>query len=99
VLGALLGRKAVSASTLGRATTAVRRRRPIGQGDAGRRARPEKLAAAREELQALENELSEEIAALAAGDASTAAIETIEVKPKRAAVDVRLVALAWKAVD
>ena len=99
VLGALLGRKAVSASTLGRATTAVR---GVGRSvketqDVGR-AR-EKLAAAQEELKALENELSEEIAALTAGDAGAAAIETIEVKPKRGGVDVRLVALAWKPVD
>jgi len=99
VLGALLGRKAVSASTLGRATTAVR---GVGRSvketqDVGR-AR-EKLAAAQEELKALENELTEEIAALTAGDAGAAAIETIEVKPKRGGVDVRLVALAWKPVD
>ena len=86
------------ASTLGRATTAVR---GVGRSvketqDVGR-AR-EKLAAAQEELKALENELNEEIAALAAVDSGAVAIETIEVKPKRGGVDVRLVALAWKAV-
>ena len=99
VFGALLGRKAVSASTLGRATTAVR---GVGRSvketqDVGRA--KEKLTAAQEELQALENELNEEIAALSAVDSAAAVIETIEIKPKRGGVDVRLVALAWKPVE
>ena len=58
----------------------------------------EKLTSAQEELKTLEAELSEEVAALTAVDA-TVAIETIEVKPKRGGVDVRLVALAWKPVE
>ncbi len=99
VLGALLGRKAVSASTLGRATTAVR---GVGRSvkesqDVGRA--KDKLTAAQEELKALENEVNEEIAALTAVDAGIADIQTIEVKPKRGGVDVRLVALAWKPAD
>ena len=99
VFGALLGRKAVSASTLGRATTAVR---GVGRSvketqDVGRA--KEKLTAAQEELQALENELHEEVAALSAVDSGTAVIETIEIKPKRGGVDVRLVALAWRPVE
>jgi len=59
----------------------------------------EKLAAAEEELKALEAEINEEIAALTAVDAGAVAVETIEVKPKRGGVDVRLVALAWKPVE
>jgi len=99
VLGALLGRKAVSASTLGRATTAVR---GVGRSvkesqDVGRA--QDKLTTAQEELKALEHEVNEEIAALTAMDAGAADIQTIEVKPKRGGVDVRLVALAWKPAD
>jgi hypothetical protein len=96
VIGALLGRKAVSASTLGRATTAVR-----GVGRAAKEAQDvgrakEKLAMAQAELKALEDELSEEIAAMGAVDTSAVTVDTIEVKPKRGGVDVRLVALVWK---
>ena len=99
VIGALLGRKAVTASTLGRATTAVR---GVGRSvkesqDVGRA--QDKLVAAQQELKALDNEVNEEIAALTAVDAAGAAIDTIEVKPKRGGVDVRLVALAWKPAD
>jgi len=99
VIGALLGRKAVTAATLGRATTAVR---GVGRSvkesqDVGRA--EDRLAAAQEELKALDNEVNEEIAALTAVDAAGAGIETIEVKPKRGGVDVRLVALAWKPAD
>jgi hypothetical protein len=99
VIGALLGRKAISASTLGRATTAVR---GVGRSvkesqDVGRA--QDKLTAAQEELKALEAEINEEIAALTALAPGAVAIETIEVKPKRGGVDVRLVALAWNPVE
>jgi hypothetical protein len=57
------------------------------------------LTAAQEELKALEAEIDEEVAALTALDPAGAAVETIEVKPKRGGVDVRLVALAWKPVE
>jgi hypothetical protein len=59
----------------------------------------DRLATAQEELQALENELNEEIAALSAVDSGAVVIETIEIKPKRGGVDVRLVALTWKPVE
>jgi hypothetical protein len=99
VIGALLGRKAVSASTLGRATTAVRGvGRSVKESQDVARAQ-EKLSAAQEVLTALENEINEEIAALRAVDPAGAAVETIEIKPKRGGVDVRLVALAWKPVE
>jgi phage host-nuclease inhibitor protein Gam len=99
VIGALLGRKAVSASTLGRATTAVRGvGRSVKESQDVARA-SEKLSEAQEELKALEAEINEEIAALTAVDAGAVAVETIEVKPKRGGVDVRLVALAWKPVE
>ena len=95
LLGALMGRKAVTMSTLGRATTTAR-----GVGRSMKEAADvaqaqERQGAAEEELQALEADLQREVQALAGG-APDAAIETAEVKPKRAGVDVRLVALAWK---
>lgn len=98
VLGALLGRKAVSMSTLGRATTAAR-----GVGRSMKETQDiakaqDKAASAEAELKALEAELAEEIAALAATDTTQGDLDTIEIAPKRGAVDVRLVALAWKPV-
>ena len=55
----------------------------------------ERQRAAEEELQAIEAELQGEVQDLVSG-APDVAIETIEVKPKRAGVEVRLVALVWK---
>jgi hypothetical protein len=97
LLGALMGRKAVSMSTLGRATTTAR-----GVGRSMKEAADvvqarERQRAAEEELQAIEAELQREVQSLADG-APDAAIETAEVKPKRAGVDVRLVGLAWRPV-
>ena len=93
MIGALLGRRVLSASTLGRATTAAR-----GVSRAAKEtediARAEQRAAdVQAELTALDAELQAEIAALAAiGDEP---IETIEIKPKRGTVEVRVVSLVW----
>ncbi len=99
VLGALLGRKAATLSTLGRATTAAR-----GVGRSMKETQDvakaqEKLAAAQDELQALKGEFDAEVAALTATDPSQTELETIEIAPKRGAIDVRLVALAWRPVS
>jgi hypothetical protein len=99
VLGALFGRKAITASTLGRATTAVR-----GVGRSVKESQDvglaqQRLVEAQNELKALNDELAEEVAALGATDAAAIDVQTIEVKPKRGGVDVRLVALAWKPVE
>ena len=98
LLGALMGRKAVSMSTLGRATTTAR-----GVGRSMKEATDvaqaqERQRSAEEELQAIEAELQREVQALH-DTAPHVAIETTEVKPKRAGVDVRLVALAWKPLS
>jgi hypothetical protein len=99
MLGALMGRRAVSLSTLGRATTAAR-----GIGRSAKEAQDvvksqERLQEAQAELAALEADLQREVAALDGGASGPAAVETIEIKPKRGGVDVRVVALAWKPVD
>jgi hypothetical protein len=98
MLGALMGRRAVSLSTLGRATTAAR-----GVGRSAKEVQDvanaqERLQEARAELAALEAELQREIAALEAAAPGTIAVETIAIKPRRGGVDVRLVALAWKPI-
>ena len=57
----------------------------------------QRVSDARTELKALETELESEVAALSAVGAETVGIDTVEIKPKRGSVDVRLVSLAWKA--
>jgi hypothetical protein len=95
VVGALMGRKAVSLSTLGRATTAAR-----GVGRSAKEADDVVRADARvadlqSELAELQAALEADIAAVAV-DASAEALETVAIKPKRGGVNIRLVALAWR---
>jgi hypothetical protein len=94
LFGALMGRKAVSLSTLGRATTAARGvGRALKENEDVARA-GQQLENAQQDLKDLQTELDAEIATIAAPDASMP-LDTIEIKAKRGAVDVRLVALAW----
>ena len=96
LLGAFLGRKAVSVSTLGRATTAVRGvgRSMKEQQDIGRAA--ESVEALQAQLAELEAELQAEAQALEAKtDAQSEPLETISIKPKKTNISVQLVALAW----
>jgi len=98
MLGALMGRRAVSLSTLGRATTAAR-----GVGRSAKETEDvakaqTRLQEAQAELAALEAELQQEVAALEGSAPGGFAVETIEIKPKRGGVDIRIVALAWKPI-
>ncbi len=98
MLGALMGRRAVSLSTLGRATTAARGvSRSAKESQDVERAR-ERLQEAQAELVALEAELQSEVAALERAATGSIGIETIEIKPKRGGVEVRIVALAWRPI-
>ncbi len=95
LMGALMGRRAVSMSTLGRATTAAR-----GVGRAAKEtddvARAEtRVAELQTELSTLQSALQAEIDAIAA-DRGEEPIDTVPIKAKRGGVDVRLVALAWQ---
>jgi hypothetical protein len=96
VLGALLGRKTMSAATLGRATTAAR--------GVGRAMKEQKdIAQARETLEArqqqkadLEAAIRAELDAAAASmDANTEALVALPVKPKRTDIGIQAVGLAW----
>ena len=94
ILGALTGRKTLSVTNIGRATTAAR--------DAGRvlkeredvtRAQ-ETVAAVQEALTALEAELQAEVTALDAR-AEPERLDAVAVRPKKTDVRVQLCALAW----
>jgi hypothetical protein len=94
LLGALMGRKAVSTSTLGRATTAMRgagrvlkERQDIGRAQ-------ENLTALQQELADLEGEFKAEAAATSK-DSLTEALEPVTVRPTKQNISVRLLALAW----
>jgi hypothetical protein len=96
VLGALLGRKAVSATNIGRATTAARGAgRTIKQaGDVGRA--KENVAAIDQQIAELEAELKAELDQRAAAtDPVTEKLEAVALRPKKSDISVRLVALAW----
>jgi hypothetical protein len=96
LLGALVGRKAVSVSTLGRATTAAR---GVGRTlkesqDIGRA--QDTVEAAQQQLEQLNEQLRAESEALERRvEAGSAAFEAHSCKPKKTNITVKLVALAW----
>lgn len=94
VLGALLGRKTLSSSNVGRATTSFRgaARARDQKGDVSR-AR-EDLAALEEQLEKLQNEAEAAIAALESGNAEVE-IEPEEVSPRKSDIAVQELVLAW----
>ncbi len=96
VLGALFGRKAVSAGTLGRATTAARGvgRAAREQGDV--EAAEREVAQQRSELETLEREVEQATAALRTGvEAGGPPLERVDLRPRRAEIEIVRVALAW----
>jgi len=96
VLGALFGRKTLSTSTLGRATTAARGMgRTMKESQDIDRAR-ESLAAAQQQKADLEAQVQGEIAALGGAlDPLNEGLDKVTLKPKRTEVAVQVVALAW----
>jgi hypothetical protein len=96
VLGALLGRKAISATNIGRATTAARGAgRTVQQAGDVTRAK-ENVAALDAQVAALESELQSELEQRAAAkDPLTEKLESVTVRPTKSDVSVRFVALAW----
>jgi hypothetical protein len=96
ILGAFLGRKTISAANIGRATTAMRgagraikESQDVGQAE-------ENVLALRQQLADLEAQFKTETDALAsATDPLNERLETISLKPTKANITVKLVALAW----
>jgi len=96
LLGALFGRKAISASTVSRAGTSIRgASRAMEQSQDVDRA-GETADALKQQLADLEARFQEELAqAESAYDPTLEVFETLELKPKKGDVLVKLVALAW----
>ncbi len=96
LLGALMGRKAISMSTLGRATTAARgvsRSMKESQDIAGAE---ERVRSAEASSPHSKQSSRAEIAQIEATASAAVPTETLNIKPKRGGIDVRLFALAWK---
>jgi hypothetical protein len=96
VLGALFGRKAISTSTLGRATTTAR-----GMGRTMKESQDidlakQNMAAAQQQKAELEAEIEAEVGTLSGAlDPSSQLLVPFPLKPKRTDIAVLIVALAW----
>ncbi len=100
ILGALLGRKAVSASTLGRATTAARGMSRIGRESEDVARADANVGAIQQQLDDLNASLESELQKVGEQwDVQTDTLDRALIKPKRGGVSVQLVALAWVPRD
>jgi hypothetical protein len=100
LLSGLLGRKAVSVGSIGRATTAARgvSRSMKESADVTRAA--ENVEALQQQLQELNAQLESEINQLmSTSDPTTEQLETVSLKPKKKDINIKLVALAWRPVS
>jgi phage host-nuclease inhibitor protein Gam len=96
VLGALFGRKTLSASNVGRATTAARGMGRIARESQDIARAQQNVAAIQEQLSELEASVQAEIAGIdATYHPQTEPLDTVSLKPKRAGIQVKLVALVW----
>ncbi|HEX7213192.1 MAG TPA: ATP-binding protein, partial [Methylomirabilota bacterium] len=96
ILGAFLGRKTISVSTIGRGTTAARGASRVLKEtqDVGRA--KESAEAVKQAMADLDAQFKVEADTLAAStDPLTEPLETISLKPTRQNISVRLVALGW----
>jgi hypothetical protein len=96
ILGALLGRKKMSVTNVGRIGTAARSAGRIGResGDVNRA--EESLEVVRQRHAELESELNAETEKLKAElDPAAVAIEQVALKPRKSDIDVQEVALVW----
>jgi hypothetical protein len=95
VLGALFGRKAVSAGTIGRATTTARGMGRTRKETADVRRAEETVAAVRQQIADLETQIAADVHAIAERMDADLAFDRITLGPKRGQVAVQFVALGW----
>jgi hypothetical protein len=102
ILGAFMSRKAISATNISKAGTALRSvgRATQESSDVGRA--EENVAAIQQQYAELEAQFNEEAAGIDAdGDPMTDALDKVTLKPKKTNITVRMLALCWAphAVD
>ena len=96
ILGAFMGRKTISATNIGRATTAIRSAGRVIKESKDVGAAEENVVALQQQLAELETQFKSESEALAAAtDPLNEKLEMISIKPTKANIAVKLVALAW----
>jgi hypothetical protein len=96
LLSAFVGRKAVSYSSLGRATTAARGASRVMKESQDIQRAKETMATYQQRLQELESSFKSDMDVLAAKtDPLTEELEQISVRPAKKDIDVRLTTLVW----
>jgi len=96
ILGAFLGRKTISATNIGRATTAIRSAGRVMKESQDVGLAEENVAALQQQLADLEAQFKTESETLAAAtDPLNEKLDTILIRPSKANIAVKLVALAW----
>ena len=96
ILGAFLGRKTISATNIGRATTAIRSAGRVMKESQDVGAAEENLAVLQQQLADLEAQFRSESEALATTtDPLNEKLETVSLTPTKGNIAVKLVALAW----
>ena len=96
ILGAFLGRKTISATNIGRATTAVRSAGRVMKESKDVSQAEENVVALQQQLADLEEQFKSESEALsAATDPVNEKLESISIKPTKANITVKFVTLAW----
>ena len=96
ILGAFLGRKTISASNIGRATTAIRSAGRVMKESKDVGVAEENVAALQKQLTDLEAQFKSESDALAAAtDPLNERLETLSIKPIKSNIALKLVTLAW----
>nr|WP_298717484.1 hypothetical protein [uncultured Steroidobacter sp.] len=96
ILGALLGRKAVSVGNAQRLGSAARSAGRLGKESSDIDRAEENREVIQQRLTDLQNELESEVSQLRSElDPATVAVERTSVKPRKTDIDVRTVALLW----
>ena len=96
ILGAFLGRKTISATNIGRATTAIRGAGRVLKESQDVSMAQENVAALQQQLADLEAQFKAESEALAAAsDPLQEKLQPVSLKPAKADITVKLVSLAW----
>ena len=96
LLSAFVGRKTVSYSSLGRATTAARGASRIMKESQDIKRAQETVASHQQRLQELDTSFKSEMEALAAKiDPLTEELEQVSVRPAKKDISVRLTTLVW----
>jgi hypothetical protein len=96
ILSAFLGKRAISATSVGRAATAVRSATRIGSESQDAARADESAATVQQKIDALKQQCDQEVAALQAQyDPAAVQLRTVQVSPRKADTAVGEVVLAW----